>query len=801
MNQLNNLFIQIFLVGFLIGLCPAQSTTDPIIDLPLCQPNGVGSQNRIPRDLQANQALCAVSTLKRPRFPQRCFANGSDFDSPMALRRKKLEGNVLTYLMHRGSLVRTLTIKESHPLGLTTDQKVGIFQSAGRKGAIVGTITATAPIDLVICDLNNDGYDDVVTANEETNNISVMLGKKDLQFPTCYQVANAPYELVAGDFNGDGKIDIVVRTKVAYGSFQILMGEGDGTLAPPIATDLPMSDAHLVAGRIGTNRHETLFAGIRGANGEGEILALTLSTSGQFDRTVVARTKREPRAIIMCAASGNKPQELIAIAPTLCIYEIGRNGRFRLQKRSQHTGFSLLSADLDADGHEDLLLLQKDGPLLFLRRMNRQGLGKPQKIRFEDLVQSAVAADLNGDGFPEIYVSCRGSNLDRWSTKVVSLGSPRPGHYPQVEYLLDYPDGYADAFDVADLDGDGLDDVATSNRRDAIITSSSRRKTTMISQYEGASAKNYLRKRETPQPDLKVADIDGDKRPEVCLLEFEGNEIQIFRNRKRGRFNYNAKDDTLSIYGPLHIEIADLNGDALQDIIVSTSMIKSHRTNRLTFRPGRLVVFLGIGKGRFGSPKKFGIGISPQRFAMGDLNEDGNLDVIVADSGEDIVGVLDGTDAGIFKKMRKTKLDRNQLTTYSSRVAIVAVSDIDIDGHLDVIAGGGYNGEVRILFGDGHGHFRASRESFDLGFTPFDWDFGDLNADGIIDMVAVSSDLGLTAVLLGQESGKFKLVSYHGGFGKPRRVQICDMNSDERPDLVISCQYPKSAGVVVLHQY
>jgi len=79
------------------------------------------------------------------------------------------------------------------------------------QGTIVsGTTVAAAPIAVTVGDFDNDGNDDIASANSGENSLSVFLGTGAGTFGAAFQVAlpGTPVSIAAGDFNGDGFDDV-----------------------------------------------------------------------------------------------------------------------------------------------------------------------------------------------------------------------------------------------------------------------------------------------------------------------------------------------------------------------------------------------------------------------------------------------------------------------------------------------------------------------------------------------------------------------------------------------------------------
>jgi hypothetical protein len=91
---------------------------------------------------------------------------------------------------------------------------------------------------VVARDFNGDGWPDVAVANYQTNSILVALNTRSrpnvvFSSVSSYSVGGNPQKLDSGDVDGDGIIDLVTANRDTN-DISVLYGNGDGTFLPEV---------------------------------------------------------------------------------------------------------------------------------------------------------------------------------------------------------------------------------------------------------------------------------------------------------------------------------------------------------------------------------------------------------------------------------------------------------------------------------------------------------------------------------------------------------------------------------------
>jgi hypothetical protein len=230
---------------------------------------------------------------------------------------------------------------------------------------------------------------------------------------------------------------------------------------------------------------------------------------------------------------------------------------------------------------------------------------------------------------------------------------------------------------------------------------------------------------------------------------------------------------------PSFIALADLDNDGKQDLIV---------TDFAGGGPGANVsVFISNGDGTFQAGIPFAVEEQPRAVAAGDFNQDGNLDLVVANGAEGSISVFLGNGDGTFQPGVDYSAAGGPLS--------LVVADFNGDGKLD-IAVKNSGTSIAILLGNGDGTFQ-NPTSYTVGNGNFGLTAGDFNSDGFLDLACGNELDNSVSVLIGNGDGTFQPASTLAAGGAPTWVSAADFNGDGKLDLAVANASNNGLGISI----
>ena len=460
---------------------------------------------------------------------------------------------------------------------------------------------------LLVKDLDGDKIDDVVVHNNGRSRIELLLSRKESKAeaekkfpkPDVNEIdsdrrmrrVNVPVNkeivtLAAGDFNGDGKADLAFYGTPA--ELVILYNEGEGKFDNANAKKIKVGDAIVQSG-----------SGL---------------TVGDFNR------------------DGRDDLALLGDNEVVLVYQTDK-GKLAEPERLPHTAsepiYRILKAiDIDGDGGDDLVItvLGATGDDPFRVRFSGEGGKLGPEQRFSADVPRAIAfAPIDSKPGSEVLTIENQSGR----AKVLTLADAESDDSGQRGRLIFYPlppgNERGRSLSLGDLDGDGKTDV--------VVTDPANAQFLVFRQ----TAKSGLGTHQTfpglvGGKTVKVADLDADGKADVVVLSEQ--EKQIARSVfKDNRLTYPTP---LPVTGdPVALDVADLDGDKTPEVVYVARSGNNSGSDQFSLHALKRAKSGSFEPFRWGQvefvPLK-NLSGAPPALRVVDVNRDGKADLLVFSS-------------------------------------------------------------------------------------------------------------------------------------------------------------------------
>ena len=670
--------------------------------------------------------------------------------------------------------------------------------------------------DVASGDIDHDGDIDIVVATPSTNKLFLNDGSQQpFNSSTAITISTTSYDsrsIQLADMNGDGWLDVVVGNEggVSPQPDRLYLNQGTAPYLENITgsnisagnyrtynikvADLN-NDGFLDVAVSGANFHLRYYLNDQNLDADGNpftsVSGVTVGSGHNFYIDTLALGDINNDGWIDIVSSGvgtNTNRAYINAGDSVTPFD-ATTATVNISSDSE-SGRDIKLRDLDADGDLDVMVA-------YTRARDRIYLNNGSSTPFTGVTGIEIsgdaldsvgidAADVDGDGDYDILIAHSGINKVYVNNTATTAFSPADA----VDATAETEN--SQAIDYGDVDNDGDIDVVFADEGVARLLLNNG----TSQPFQGQSTV-LLTLANTAQPrSIKLADINRDGLLDVLVGGIYGTAdsrlVTLILNDGDATPFTGTPANILAI-GPvigagisdytMGFAVGDVNNDGYLDVVLARAnwaggadginkLLLNDRDIDVDGNPFSSIAEIDIGSASFS-----------RSVDLGDVNGDGNLDLVVGNSGTNLLFLGDGDNTPFSG-------GSTSITTDSDYTLKIILLDINHDGALDVITGN--SGNTKIYLNDGVGNPFDTATGQSVGSTNLSTSniaVGDVDRDGNYDIVSVGTSS--RRVMLYPVTGNTPLNEIEGAYistdsVSSQAVAIADFNQDGDDDVFVA---------------
>ncbi|QNM86919.1 T9SS type A sorting domain-containing protein [Polaribacter pectinis] len=584
------------------------------------------------------------------------------------------------------------------------------------------------PKSLVVGDIDNDGDNDFIVGSEDVDKITLLLNNSLAVFNEQVIISNTNYAV--------NKVKLYDLDKNGY--LDVIGGQENGNIYWSKNID-------------GVNFSSAQF--ITGAADDGYGFDF-LDVNGDSYDDIIFSSNYDDNLKYLLNINGNSFSSESIIDSSLS------------------DPYNLLVKDFDHDGLKDIIVsTTSDDKIGWYKNNNGSFSSIIQITNNVNNPKYFLIEDLDNDNSLEIITSSYQSNESGGQKLSVFKKSPTSSSYE--ENIINFHFSAANAVQIADLDNDGNNDIISAFK--SIVWNKNHGNDVFSSQYLISQNINNLF-----TLDVEVKDLNNDGW--LDIIGITGGNLEIYKNMNGENF-IPIHTQVIDEEGE-DIEISDVNNDGYFDILIShrngeTPISKVINNGNFDFQSITPIYTFG------------GTGYKAYNFKCGDVDKDGYIDIVVG--------------ASDVSEIHWLKNDGNGNFTYQYIVSSIAcnkidIGDLDNDGNIDIIAAGNYsygNSDLNWLENNSEGFSSPTKiDTQSLKSITL----GDIDNDGFLDIVGTSYeyyspyDERILYYLFkdGSFESQMTIESLGDALSLTKDAVLGDLNNDNKLDIVSSYYFINS---------